>query len=272
VDYLHKNHLLKISQACKIVSLCRSMYYYKASINKDDQKIISLLNELAEKHPTYGFWKLFHSLKNQGHAWNHKKVYRIYTALKMNLKRKRKRRLPDREKQSLEVPKQANEIWSMDFMSDALVNGRNFRTLNIIDDFNRESIWIDIAYSIPSALMVNLLEWIIKEKGKPQTIRVDNGPEFISATFTNWCHKHRIEIRYIQPGKPTQNAYIERFNRSYRTEILDAYRFESLKQVKELTHQWMEHYNQYRPHESLQNLSPIDFKLKNLLHLQTNSV
>lgn len=110
--------------------------------------------------------------------------------------------------------------------------------------------------------MTDLLEWIVKERGKPKAIRTDNGSEFTSSTFTNWCHKHRIEIRYIQPGKPVQNAFIERFNRSYRTEVLDAKIFNNLEEVREITAEWLEHYNNKRPHESLQNLSPANYLLK----------
>jgi len=150
----------------------------------------------------------------------------------------------------------------MDFMSDALFNSRRFRTLNIIDDYNREVIWIEIGLSIGAMHLTDLLEWIVKERGKPKAIRTDNGPEFTSSVFTNWCHKHRIEIRYIQPGKPTQNAFIERFNRSYRAEVLDARIFNNLIEVRETTSEWIEHYNNKRPHESLENLSPMQYLLK----------
>lgn len=205
---------------------------------------------------------MFHSLRNEGFGWNHKKVYRVYKKLGLNILRKRRRRLVSRERQNLEVPEKYNEVWSMDFMSDSLFNSRRFRTLNIIDDYNRESIWIEAGISIGAMHMTDLLEWIVKERGKPKAIRTDNGPEFTSSVFTNWCHKHRIEIRYIQPGKPVQNAFIERFNRSYRTEVLDARIFNNLIEVREITYDWMEHYNNNRPHESLGNLSPIKYLLK----------
>jgi putative transposase len=180
----------------------------------------------------------------------------------LNMVRKRKRRLPIRERNVLSVPLQSNQSWSMDFMHDTLFNQRNFRTLNVIDDYNREVLWIDINLSIGAKRVVEVLNHIIEQRDKPKSIRVDNGPEFISSVFTNWCHKHRIEIHYIQPGKPTQNAYIERFNRTYRSEILDKYRFESLAEVRELSYQWIEHYNHIRPHESLGNISPQIFLLK----------
>lgn len=261
VNYLVSEYPINIRQACKSLNLKRSSYYYQPQ-RKEDTELIGCLNELSEKHPSYGFKKMFHSLRNQGFSWNHKKVYRVYKKLGLNLLRKRKRRLASRERKKLEVPRSYNEVWSIDFMSDALFNSRRFRTLNIIDDYNRKSIWIEIGLSIGAIHMTDLLEWIVKERGKPKAIRTDNGPEFTRSVFTNWCHRHRIEIRYIQPGKPTQNAFIERFNRSYRTYVLDARIFNNLIEVREITSDWMEHYNNNRPHESLGNLSPIKYLLK----------
>jgi len=252
---------MNIRQACKSLNLERSSYYYHPR-GKEDKELADCLNELSEKHPSYGFKKMFHSLRNQGFRWNHKKVYRVYKKLGLNLMRKRRRRLASRERKNLEVPSKYNEVWSMDFMSDALFNSRRFRTLNIIDDYSREAIWIEVGLSIGAKHVTDLLEWIVKERGKPIAIRTDNGPEFTSSTFANWCHRHRIEIRYIQPGKPVQNAFIERFNRSYRTEVLDARIFNSLVEVREITSEWMLHYNQERPHESLNNLSPVNYLLK----------
>lgn len=261
VDYLVSEYPMNIRQACKSLNLERSSYYYHPK-RKDDTDIIDCLNQLSEKHPSYGFKKMFHSLRNQGFSWNHKKVYRVYKKLGLNILRKRRRRLASRERKNLEVPSNYNEVCSMDFMSDSLFNSRRFRTLNIIDDYNRESIWIEIGLSIGAKHMTDLLEWIVKERGKPKAIRTDNGPEFTSSVFTNWCHKHRIEMRYIQPGKPVQNAFIERFNRSYRTEVLDARIFNNLIEVREITSDWMEHYNNNRPHESLGNLSPMRYLWK----------
>ncbi len=262
---------ISIRRACFLLGMNRSSYYYKAH-PLDDTELIEKLNELAFKYPSYGFRKLRFLLKNQGYEWNHKRIYRVYKQLKMNLKRKSKRRLPKRESVPLTTPCRANEVWSMDFMCDSLYNGRSFRTLNILDDYNRELLWIEIGMSIGAKSLVDVLSCVIKERGKPRVIRVDNGVEFRSVAFTNWCFKHRIVIRYTQPGKPTQNAYIERFNRSYRSEVLDAYVFDSIKQVKSLTFDWIQHYNYRRPHESLNQLAPIEYLNNNIeinqLHLQ----
>lgn len=242
-----------------MLSLHRSIYYYKPKI-KNDSPIIKALNALAEKHPTYGFKKMFSMLRLQGCFWNHKRVYRVYKLLKLNLTKRTRKRLPTRVKTPLNVPSTPNQIWSMDFVSDALYNSRRFRCLTIIDDYNREIVDIDVNYSMPAYIVTALLQFQIEQRGKPQVIRVDNGPEFLSYTFIDFCNKNKIEINYIQPGKPTQNAFIERFNRSYRNEILNAYIFHSLEEVKEYTQAWIQHYNYKRPHDSLGKVPPVVYK------------
>ena len=144
-------------------------------------------------------------------------------------------------------------------MHDSLSYGKSFRVLNVIDDFNREALWNIADVSIGSQRLVRELDRLVAFRGKPYTIRVDNGPEFTSANFQLWCKARNIHIKYIQPGKPVQNSLIERFNRSYRQEVLNAYLFESLSQVRVLTEQWVKHYNEKRPHEALQKLTPKEF-------------
>lgn len=184
--------------------------------------------------------------------------------MNLNIRRKAKRRIPSRVKEPLQIPASSNSSWSMDFMSDALTSGRKIRVLNVIDDFNREALCIEAAISIPAERVIRTLKDLIDWRGKPEKIRVDNGPEFISTTFTDWCKENSITIQYIQPGKPMQNGYIERFNRSFREEVLDAYLFEELSQINILAEKWMEDYNDERPHESLNGLSPRKYlELKN---------
>jgi putative transposase len=253
---------VSVSRACKLTRLSRSQYYYRSV--KDDGEVIAELQKLANDHPTYGFRKLFAYLRRAGHSWNHKKVYRVYRSLKMNKRRKGKRRLPQRVKQPLEQQGMINQSWSMDFMSDTLVNGRKFRTLNIIDDCNREVLAIEIDTSLSSRRVIRTLEQVIDWRGKPKVIRVDNGPEYTSKDFEWWCRDRQITIQFIQPGRPMQNGFIERFNGSYRKEILDAYVFFELNEVRTLTMQWIEEYNTKRPHEGLGNATPREWleKLK----------
>ena len=251
---------MSVSRACKLLDLPRSQFYYKTV--KNDQPVIDALEALASKHPTYGFRKLFSYLRRAGHPWNHKRVYRVYVSLKMNKRRRRKRRLPARVKQPLVQPEQINHSWSMDFMCDTLVDGRKFRTFNVIDDCTREALAIEIDTSIAAKRVARVLGQVINERGKPKVIRVDNGPEFTSGEFASWCDKHGIAIQFIQPGRPMQNGFIERFNGSYRREILDAHLFFHLDEVRELTEDWIHEYNYERPHEGLNNSTPAEWSVR----------
>jgi putative transposase len=199
------------------------------------------------------------TIRRKALPWNHKRVHRVYTKLKLNIRRKAKRRLPARVKQPLEVINRSNHTWSIDFMTDTLHSSRKFRTFNVIDDFNRECLAVEVDTSLPSLRVTRVLKQIIEHRGKPERIRCDNGPEFISETFVEWCNHNNIEISYIQGGKPMQNAYIERFNGSYRRAVLDAYIFHSLDEVRDLTQQWVDHYNMHRPHDALGDKTPAEY-------------
>ena len=226
---------------------------------KDDREVQEALTALIARHPNIGFWQCYHRLRNGGQKWNHKRVRRIYRQMKLNIRRRAKKRLPDRVRQPLMIPTSANQMWSIDFMCDSLVDGRKFRLLNVMDDFNRESLAIEADTSLPSLRVIRVLERLIEHKGKPENIRCDNGPEFISHKLQQWCGQHKITLQFIQPGKPMQNAYIERKNGSIRKELLNAYLFYSLNEVRSMCEQWRQDYNQYRPHKSLGYVSPVEF-------------
>jgi putative transposase len=232
------------------VQLPRSSYQYQRKF-KDDSEIQNALTALVCKHPAIGFWQCYHRFRNRGEPWNHKRVRRIYRMMKFNVRRKAKRRLPQRVKQPLLIPAAANQTWSIDFMSDALVDGRKFRLFNVLDDYNRESLAIEVDTSLPSLRVQRVLDSVINERSKPNVIRVDNGPEFISHTLQAWCTENQITLQYIQPGKPMQNAYIERKNGSIRRELLNTYLFYSLAEVRVMTEEWRHDYNYERPHKSL---------------------
>ncbi|SHF53742.1 putative transposase [Cnuella takakiae] len=191
---------IPVSRACKLVSLPRSQFYYQSA--KDDRQVIEALQELAFQHPTYGFRKLFAYMRRSGKTWNHKKVYRVYKLLKLNKRRKGKRRLPARVKQPLQQQTAVNRSWSMDFMSDSMVGGRKFRTFNVIDDCSREALAIEVDTSLSSKRIIRTLNRTIDMHGKPAAVRVDNGPEFTSNDFELWAQERGITIQYIQPGKP----------------------------------------------------------------------
>jgi putative transposase len=253
---LKKHYEVSLGRACRLVNLSRSVYYYQS--HRDDHSVIDKLQGLAEKRPTEGFWKMYFRIRKEGIQWNHKRIHRVYKLLKLNMKRKGKRRLPARILRPLEAVNRINTSWSMDFMSDALLSGRKFRVLNLLDDFNREALAIEVDTSLRAERVIRVLQQIVKWRGKPQRIRVDNGPEFVSSKLGLWCEEHQINLQFIQPGKPSQNAYIERFNGSFRRDVLDAYLFETLAQVRILADEWMNDYNFDRPHDALNGRSPAD--------------
>ena len=238
------------------------MWYYRSK--RDDSQLIMELNKLADKLPTRGLDEYVGRLKQMGFAWGRTRIRRVYLELGLKLRRKRKRRIPSRIKAPLKVPVGMNTTWSMDFMHDVLDNSRKFRVLNVIDDYNREAIAVEASHSFPATRVVDLLDRLILFKGKPQAIRVDNGTEFTSKAFTEWCKDKQVRVQYIQPGKPTQNAFIERFNRTYREDILDAYIFDHINEVKKLSEEWRVDYNQNHPHKSLKGMSPMSYKLQQL--------
>lgn len=221
--------------------------------------MIEILNHLAQKHPRNGFKKLYLRIRNKGYLWNHKRIYRVYKALGLHIRRKTKHRLPTRVQTPLEDLHAINHVWSMDFMSDTLWHGKRYRLLNVIDEYNREFLDVEVDTSLPARRVIHTLERICEWRGYPNTIRVDNGPEFISTQLELWCRSHNIFLDFIRPGKPTENARVERFNGSFRRECLNCYIFGSLGEVKEIVQEWMIDYNHHRPHEALGNLSPIQF-------------
>ncbi len=238
--------------------LPRSSYQYKKKF-KDDGEIQDALTSMISKHPSIGLWQSFYRFRDQGKCWNHKRVRRVYREMKLNIRRRAKKRLPERVKQPLVIPTAPNQTWSIDFMSDSLVDGRRFRLLNIMDDFNRESLAIEVDTSLPSLRVKRALEKLIAQRSKPSIIRVDNGPEFISHVMHEWCEQQQIFLQFIQPGKPMQNAYIERKNGSLRRELLNAYLFYSLQDVRIMCEQWRNDYNTSRPHKALGYLTPLKY-------------
>ena len=236
------------------------MYYYESC--KDDSAVIDKLHELAERKPMEGQDMFYKRIRREGIVWNRKRIARVYRLMGLNKKKRTRKRIPARVKLPLDVPSAANQTWSMDFMSDRLMNGRRFRVLNIIDHYNREILRIEPYFSITSARVVRIIERLIAENRKPLAIRVDNGPEFIADVLNQWCVDNGIALQFIQPGRPMQNGFIERFNRSYRQDVLDANLFANLSEVRMLSDEFEEDYNYHRPHESLGDLAPIEYRLK----------
>jgi putative transposase len=260
---MRAKHLMSERQACRLMCLSRSVYHYRRRRGVDkEREIQEALARLASLHPEMGFGKFFLMLRREGKGWNHKRVHRIYCEMKLNKRRKHKRRLPARNPDPLTVPAAANHCWSADFMSDALWDGRRFRTFNVVDDFNREALAIEVDTSLPSARVTRVLDQIAEWRGLPAKLRFDNGPEFTAVAVADWAEENGVELEFIKPGKPMQNGFIERFNRTYREAVLDMYIFESLSDVRQQTEKWLEIYNHLRPHDSLGGMPPSEYLTK----------
>jgi len=249
---------ISIRFACVCMGIAESTYYYSARLDSESAVIADWLLRLTEANKRWGFGLCFLYLRNiKGFGWNHKRVYRIYRELALNLRIRPVRRIKRDKPDALDVPVAINQVWSVDFMSDTLADGRLLRTFNVLDDYNCEGLGIEVDLSIPSARVVRSLEQIIEWRGKPAAIRMDNGPENTAQALVDWAKKERITLIYIQPGKPTQNAYFERFNRTVRHEWLDMHVFQSVEQAQLLATQWLWKYNNDRPHMALGGMTPV---------------
>jgi putative transposase len=257
-------HGISQRQALRTLQISASVYRYKSVKKQDDAVVQEMLCNLSEKYPTWGFWMMYHKLRNMGRSENHKRVYRIYKASGLSKKRRSRKRAIKRIKKPLLQPLSPNQQWSMDFMRDSLFQYQPFRAFNVIDDYNREALNITIAKSITSQRVIAELEQIIQWRGKPESIRVDNGPEFIAQALQDWCaaDNRNIALTFIQPGKPSQNGYIERFNRTFREDVLDRWMFIEMNDAQKESNKWIWFYNNERPHAALNYLSPRDFLLK----------
>ncbi len=250
-------HGISIRLACDVFTVSETCYRYAAKHSAENERIADWLVRLTHNQRNWGFGLCYLYLRNvKGFRWNHKRVYRIYKELELNLRIKPKKRLQREKPEPLVVPSAVNQVWSMDFMHDQLGDGRNFRLFNVIDDFNREALGIEVDFSLPSARIIRSLEQIMEWRGQPAAIRCDNGPENISGLIQAWADRKGIHLEYIQPGKPQQNAYVERFNRTVRYEWLSQYLWVDLDEVRLFATRWMYNYNHHRPHMALGGITP----------------
>jgi len=248
---------VSVRLACEAFKVSQTCYRYVAKNDTENEEIADWLLRLTDNHRNWGFGLCFLYLRNvKGFGWNHKRIYRIYRELELNLRIKPRKRLVRQAPQPLAVPSCVNHVWSMDFMHDQLIDGRSIRLLNVIDDFNREALGIEVDFSLPSERVIRTLEQIIDWRGKPLAIRCDNGPEYLSAAIISWALHRGIRLEYIQPGKPQQNAYVERFNRTVRYEWLSQYHWDSLDHVQQAATAWMWSYNYERPNMALGGITP----------------
>ena len=248
---------VSIRLACLAFGISQTCYRHQAKQSAENIEIADLLIRLTYDQRNWGFGLCFLYLRNvRGYRWNHKRVYRIYRELELNLRIKPKKRIVREKPEPLAVPAAINQCWSMDFMHDQLSDGRSYRLFNVIDDCNREALTIDIDLSLPAERVVRALDQVIEWRGKPLAIRSDNGPEYIGSTLANWAQRHGIRLDHIQPGQPQQNAYIERYNRTVRYDWLNHYLFASIAEVQDYATHWMWTYNHERPNMALGGITP----------------
>jgi len=248
---------LSIRLACEAFGISQRCYRYQPVLSEENEEIADWLIRLTHNHKDWGFGLCFSYLRNvKGYDWNHKRVYRIYKVLELNLRIKPKRRITREKPEPLAVPVGVNEVWSVDFMHDRLSDGRAFRLFNVLDDFNREGLCIEVDFSLPAQRVVRALEQIIEWRGKPGALRCDNGPELVSQELRDWARQNGIQLQFIQPGKPQQNAYVERYNRTVRYSWLSQYLFDTIAEVQEYATRWLWFYNHERPNKANGGLPP----------------
>jgi len=244
-------------RACGLIGLHRGTCRYRQR-RKEDRQLRVRLRELAETRRRFGYRRLQILLKREGWHVNHKRVFRLYAEEKLSLRRKRGRKR-SAVRQPLPEPTGINQVWSVDFMTDAFSSGRRFRTLNVVDDYTRECVAIEVDTSIGGVRVVRVLEKLKKERGLPRQIRSDNGAEFLSRAVDQWAFEQGLQWHTIQPGRPMENSYIESFNGRFRDECLNENWFIDLADARHRIDQWRQDYNQRRPHSSLNYLTPAEF-------------
>lgn len=266
---LMQEHVLSERHACSLVGANRATVRYQ-TLKASEEELKEQIREMAMKHRRYGYRRIYKLLKRAGREINHKKVYRLYKELGLKVLKRggRKRAIGERKVQRLIT--RANQCWALDFVSDALANGRKIRLLTVVDVHTRESLRIAVDYSLNGESVLGMLEELIRERGKPEVILSDNGTEFTSNRVTRWQKERRISWEYIEPGKPYQNGSIESFNGKLRDECLNEHWFMSLEEAKEIIEKWRKHYNGQRPHSSLGGLTPNE--LASQLKMKSSSI
>ena len=259
VEHLRLNYDVRFSRACRAMLLQRSSYSYK-SIKKSQTPLRFRIKELAAARLRYGYRRIYILLRQEGWKVNHKRVYRLYCEEGLHLRLKRpKRRISAAHRANRPEATRINESWSMDFVSDNLFNGRRIRSLTVVDNFSRECLGIWVDQSIRGEDVVKFIKRISCNRGVPERVFLDNGPEFIGKALDKWAYENKVTLDFSRPGKPTDNAFIEPFNGSFRDECLNLHWFLSLQDAKEKIESWRDEYNTFRPHSSLDDLTPREF-------------
>lgn len=257
VGFMAETFEMSQRRACAALSFLRSTCRYECRRGRDEG-LRKRLRELAAKRPRYGYRRLGILLRREGLVANHKRVHRLYREEALQVRRRRRKRV-SRERVPLPVPTRPNEEWSMDFTEDTLGNGRSFRTLNIVDDLTRECPAIEVDTSLPGTRVARVLDQVAAVRGYPARLVVDNGPEFAGKVLDEWAYRHGVELHFITPGRPVENAYIESFNGKFRDECLNEHWFGGLGDAKCTIEDWRVDYNEVRPHSALEDLTPAEY-------------
>ena len=245
-------------QACRLVGIYRSTLRYEARQTAENQALSTRIVELAQARRRFGYRRIHALLRREGHEVNHKRVYRLYSAANLAVKRRKCRKGVMVPREPLTLPTQRNEVWSMDFVMDALANGRRLKILTIVDDCTKESIDLVADFGISGHYVARILDQAARFRGYPKAIRTDQGPEFTGKALDQWAYDRGVQLKLIQPGKPTQNAFIESFNGKFRDECLNEHWFHTLNHAKTVIGQWRTDYNERRPHSMLGYKTPAE--------------
>jgi len=259
VGWLRDAHQISLRRACRSVDLSTATWRYRRRGRANNETLLARLQAHAGVRARFGYRRLHTLVEREGLHVNHKRVFRVYREAGLQVRRRQRKRLTRADRTPLAMPRTRNERWSMDFMVDTLADGRGFRTLNIVDDFTRECPVIEVDRSLPGARVVRVLERLRETYGLPKTIVVDNGPEFAGRALDTWAYQHHVEIRFIRPGKPIENAYVESFNGKFRDECLNEHWFLSVAEARTIVEQWRQDYNTVRPHGSLGQRTPAAY-------------
>ena len=258
VTHLMASHPLGVTRACGLIGISRSLYRYQAK-RPSDMALKDRLSELAAQKRRYGYRRLHVLLRREGWQHNAKRTYRVYHEAGLMVRKRKRKRIAGVERIIKLPPLVPNDSWSMDFVSDGLVDGRRVRCLNIVDDFTKQCLAIEVDTSLPGKRVVNVLQRLAESRGLPKGITVDNGPEFVSKALDEWAYAVGLQLRFIQPGKPQQNAYIESFNGKFRDECLNEHWFMSMRHARQLIEEWRQDYNAQRPHSAIGYQTPDQF-------------
>lgn len=246
-------------RACLLVSVSRTVFSYQPRLSELNEKIRQRLKELAARYRRFGAWKFHKILRREGLAINHKRVERIYREEGLSLRVRKRKKLKAVSRVPLSRPVRVNQQWSMDFIHDKLWEGRKFRSLSIVDTFTHECIALEVDTSLGGERVKRVLERLASERGLPEAITVDNGPEFISQVMDEWAYRRRVKLDFIRPGKPTDNPFVESFHDKFRDECLDDHYFSTLFEARSIIENWRIEFNTFRPHRTLKGLTPEEF-------------